>query len=144
MTVKYSIECWVLGPGAQVLLLQVPAKSGKHDAFWQPITGGIEEGETARQAAIREIAEETGLQISDGDLTEVAADFKVVVSPQLTINKTLYSAITTDTSVVIYLHKHQAHQWLPPAEVANALFWDSTRETWSRVSTHNRLATDDQ
>ncbi len=57
MTTEYSIECWIIGPEQQVLLLQVPARAGKHKAFWQPVTGGIEDGESPSQAALREIAE---------------------------------------------------------------------------------------
>jgi dATP pyrophosphohydrolase len=30
------------------------------DRFWQGVTGGLEEGETPRQAAVRELWEETG------------------------------------------------------------------------------------
>jgi dihydroneopterin triphosphate diphosphatase len=43
---KYSIECWMLGRDGLVLLLQVPARPGEHEPFWQPVTGGIEAGET--------------------------------------------------------------------------------------------------
>ena len=38
--------------------------------FWQPVTGTVEEGETPRQAAHREVREETGLE-----------DLKHVVGP---------------------------------------------------------------
>lgn len=140
MTVKYSIECWVFDPDQRVLLLHVPAQIGKYEAFWQPITGGIENGETAPQAALREVREETGLHLGESNLAEAATDLKVVISPELMINKTLYSATAPHTEVTINPHEHQAHRWLPPAEVADALFWDSNRRTWNLVSRHHRLA----
>lgn len=120
-----------------VLLLQVPARPGKHEAFWQPITGGIEDGETLLQAALREIREETGLELTDNQLTEIATDLTAIISPQLTISKTLYTASTPDNTVTINPHEHQAHQWLRPARVTEALFWDSNRDAWKLVSQHH-------
>jgi 8-oxo-dGTP pyrophosphatase MutT (NUDIX family) len=40
-----------------LLLRRVPAVGG----FWQPVTGGVEAGETPAEAAVREIGEETAL-----------------------------------------------------------------------------------
>ncbi|MGH3319263.1 MAG: NUDIX domain-containing protein [Streptosporangiaceae bacterium] len=143
MTVKHSIECWVFGPDQRVLLLQVPAQPGKHEAFWQPITGGMENAETAPQAALRELSEETGLQVAERDLTEVATGLEVVISPELTISKTLYVAQAPHGEVIVNPHEHQAHQWLPPTEVAGVLFWESNRETWKLVGRHHRLGVHD-
>ncbi|MGG2460569.1 NUDIX domain-containing protein [Streptomyces sp. RGM 3693] len=61
------------------------SRPGKHEAFWQPITGGVEDGKPPLQAALREICEETGLELADAQLTEIATDLTVVISPKLTI-----------------------------------------------------------
>lgn len=142
MTTKYSIECWVLSPDERVLLLQVPKREGKHETFWQPITGGIENGETSAQAALREIAEEAGLLLDDSDLTEVTSKHTVVISPDLTISKTLYIARTPATAVTINPLEHSDYQWVHPTSVANALYWDSNRNTWKLVNEHHRLGED--
>jgi 8-oxo-dGTP pyrophosphatase MutT (NUDIX family) len=139
MTTKYSIECWVLSPDNQVLLLQVPAREGKHEAFWQPVTGGIEAGETPAQAALREISEETGLKLDQADLTEIASDHAVVISPDLTISKTLYAARTPHTTITTNPGEHSDHQWVTPDAVADALFWDSNRDTWALVNSRQQL-----
>ncbi len=47
-----------LGKNPQVLLLQRPPQMG---GFWQPVTGGVEPGESFVEAALREAQEETGL-----------------------------------------------------------------------------------
>jgi len=38
--------------------------------------------------------------------------------------------------VSINPHEHQAHQWVAPARVPEALFWDSNRDTWKLISQH--------
>jgi 8-oxo-dGTP pyrophosphatase MutT (NUDIX family) len=41
-----------------LLLKRLPDRNG----FWQPVTGGLEEGETRTEALCREIEEETGIE----------------------------------------------------------------------------------
>jgi len=41
-----------------LLLKRLPHRNG----FWQPVTGGLEEGETRTEALHREIREETGIK----------------------------------------------------------------------------------
>jgi len=49
----------VTRPGPEFLvLLRSPEKHG----YWNPVAGGIEPGESPEQAAMRELAEETGLE----------------------------------------------------------------------------------
>jgi len=52
-----SVLVLIHTPDLQVLLLDRADKPG----FWQSVTGSIEDGETLRQTAIREVEEETGL-----------------------------------------------------------------------------------
>jgi 8-oxo-dGTP pyrophosphatase MutT (NUDIX family) len=57
-----TVIVWKAEPGARdkrILVLKLTEKRG---AFWQPVTGGVEEGETFAQAALREAEEETGLK----------------------------------------------------------------------------------
>ena len=60
-----KVQVWLLRENTlgqvEVLLLKtVPERSG----FWQPVTGHVDEGESFLEAAVREVAEETGLFIS--------------------------------------------------------------------------------
>ncbi|MFE4869499.1 NUDIX domain-containing protein [Streptomyces sp. NPDC056682] len=136
MVTKFSVECWIRDTARGVLLLQVPARIGEHGAFWQPVTGGIEPGETPLEAVLRELHEETGLRATEHEPQEVARDIKAEIPPDLIVSKTLYTVTTHNLDVVTNPDEHQAHQWLPAAEVSDALLWDSNRETWALVQKH--------
>ena len=47
-----------------ILLIERADRAG----FWQSVTGSIEAGETLSQTALREVQEETGITLSDGQL----------------------------------------------------------------------------
>ena len=54
---KQSIEAWIFHTeDREILLLKVEDETV---SFWQPITGGIESGESPEEACLREIKEET-------------------------------------------------------------------------------------
>ncbi|MGD2139922.1 MAG: dihydroneopterin triphosphate diphosphatase [Burkholderiales bacterium] len=55
-----SVLVVVYTPELKILLLERADRSG----FWQSVTGSQEPGETLEQTAIRELAEETGLDAS--------------------------------------------------------------------------------
>ncbi|SMB82209.1 dihydroneopterin triphosphate pyrophosphatase [Pasteurella testudinis DSM 23072] len=46
-------------------------------AFWQSVSGSLEQGETALQAAAREVAEETGLSAVGLVDCQIAVDFEI-------------------------------------------------------------------
>lgn len=131
--IRRSVECWVIGPGRRILLLLVPERPGWHGAFWQPITGGIEAGESARRAAVREVTEETGVRLTAEDLVAVATGVVVEVAVDLRIDKTLFAARTGHDRVALS-DEHVGYRWVPAEDVAGGLYWDSNRRTWDMVT----------
>ena len=66
---RQSIEAWIYHPEErEILLLKV---EDDPVSFWQPITGGIESGESPEEACLREIKEETGLVLHRSNLTSL-------------------------------------------------------------------------
>lgn len=64
---RLSARFLILNDAGQVLLFRFVHKRGPlaGQDFWATPGGGVEEGETLEQAAIRELAEETGLRRDD-------------------------------------------------------------------------------
>ena len=126
---KYSIEAWIYDPIAkEILLLKV--KSGQL-SFWQPITGGIENGESPEAACIREIFEETGLEIELTELLQIG-HHTVVVDEDLTILKTLFLVKTKQKDIHIS-DEHIDFMWTEVKNVPDILYWQSNQETFQKI-----------
>ena len=120
---KYSIEAWIYNPIAkEILLLKVKTEQL---SFWQPITGGIENGESSEIACIREIFEETGLEI---ELTKPLkiGHHTVVVDEDLTILKTLFLVKTKQKDIHIS-DEHIDFMWTEVKNVPDILYWQSNQ-----------------
>jgi dihydroneopterin triphosphate diphosphatase len=135
--IKQSIECWLLF-NDQVLLLEVGARGGKHPAFFQPITGGIKAGETSLAACVREVHEETGLQLDAGALRPLPESYEAIIDEHLTINKTVYFAQCARRNVTINPKEHVGYKWWPMENVPSALHWQSNKDTWKMVAAASR------
>lgn len=67
----------ILDDAGQVLLARQPDSRGRLGPWILP-GGGVEHGEHPAQAAVREVAEETGLRAQIGVLSDVFSDITVV------------------------------------------------------------------
>mgnify|MGYP000922082929 FL=1 len=126
---KYSIEAWIYNPiDKEILLLKVKTEQL---SFWQPITGGIENGESSEIACIREIFEETGLEIELTKLLKIG-HHTVVVDEDLTILKTLFLVKTKQKDIRIS-DEHIDFMWTEVKKVPDILYWQSNQETFQKV-----------
>lgn len=136
MTIRESIEAWLFDAAGNVLLLYVPESGQTPTGFWQPVTGGKNEGESDVDACLREMREETGLEPGAVDeMTVVAESFLVEVGADRYVNKTVFSVrLRLERSpITLSPEEHSDARWFRPDDVSAALFWDSNRETWSLV-----------
>lgn len=130
MKVRYDmIQCYVVRPSATgghdfLQLRRVPTDF--MGGTWQSIYGGIIEGETAWQAAVRELREETGLaplefyQLDTINSFYLAADDSIWNCPG-------FCAVVDGQSLPILNEEHDAFRWLARDDFLKQLMWPGER-----------------
>ena len=127
---RQSIEAWIYHPeDGEILLLKVEAEKL---SFWQPITGGIESGESTEEACLREIKEEIGLLLACSNLTGLG-DFTVKIDENLSIHKNLFLILTEQKAIQIS-DEHVDAQWVALDKVSSQLYWPSNQATFEMIS----------
>jgi dATP pyrophosphohydrolase len=124
----------VYTPALEVLLIERADRPG----FWQSVTGSQHPGETLRQTAVREVAEETGIDASAHDLVdwqisnvyEIFAIWRHRYAPGVTHNTEHVFGLRVPGRVDVTLapREHTRLRWLPWREAANEVFSWSNRQ----------------
>jgi len=129
-TVAPSVE---LRAGLEVLLLE----RADYPGYWQSVTGSCEAGETLIETAIREIREETGLDVQQYALTdwqlqnvyEIYPQWRYRYAPDTTHNTEHVFGLQLPRPVAVQLApcEHLNYQWLAWQEAAEKVFSPSNR-----------------
>ncbi len=129
-----SVLVVIHDPQGNILLLERVA----HPGYWQSVTGSLEGGERALEAAVREVREETGIpcqpeQLEDWHLSnrfEIFAEWRERYPPGVTHNvEHVFSlCVAAGTTIVPAADEHRAWRWLPWQEAAGACFSWSNRD----------------
>jgi 8-oxo-dGTP diphosphatase len=90
-------------------------RSPENDAYWHQIAGGVEEGETFAEAAVRELREETGLEAA---LEQLDTPFEY---EGVHVEAFLVDAPADWEPALDW--EHDEYRWLPREEAAELLFW---------------------
>ncbi|WP_386689914.1 dihydroneopterin triphosphate diphosphatase [Lonepinella sp. MS14437] len=96
--------------------------------FWQSVTGSLAKDETPKQTAIREVLEETGIDIKAENLAlfdcnewitfEIFPHFRYKYAPNVTHCKEHWFLLALPDERVPQLTEHLAYQWLSPKQAA--------------------------
>ena len=132
---KYPVSALVVLHDGQghILLIERADRPG----FWQSVTGSIEQGESIEQTARREVWEETGIRLSDGQLCNWHESSVYVIYhhwrhryPEGVFENLehFFSAeIPRNTQVRLAEGEHTAYGWFDVAEAAEKVFSPSNR-----------------
>jgi len=90
-------------------------RSPENDAYWHQIAGGVEEGETFVEAAVRELREETGLEAVVQPL-DAPFRYESVYVESFIVDVPLDWEPALDW-------EHDEYRWLPREKAAELLFW---------------------
>jgi 8-oxo-dGTP pyrophosphatase MutT (NUDIX family) len=112
-----------------LLLKRLPERNG----FWQPITGGMEEGETREEALHREIREETGIE----NLVRVIKDIYYFEFSDPNLNKEyVYGVEVASTEVIVLDRKeHNEYKWCGIKDALQLLSWKENKEALEKLNT---------
>jgi dihydroneopterin triphosphate diphosphatase len=123
----------------QVLLLERADRTG----FWQSVTGSLEDGETPREAAIREVREETGLIATDynfydmqaSNVYEIYAHWRYRYAPGVMHNtEHLFGLeLPAPLPVILAEDEHVRYAWVDWREASKKVF------SWTNVDAIRRL-----
>ncbi|HKP85508.1 MAG TPA: dihydroneopterin triphosphate diphosphatase [Blastocatellia bacterium] len=128
------------GAGIEYLLLR---RVTSHGGFWQAVTGSLEEGETHRQAAVREVFEETGILRREDELIElgivnvfeIAPMWRVKYAPGVTHNEEVCFALEADRCEVrLDPIEHEAYAWVDYDTAVGMLYWESNKRAFAAVA----------
>ena len=118
----------------QVLLLE----RADHPGYWQSVTGSVNEGETLEQTVIREVKEETGLDVTRYVLTdwEIENEFEIFAEwrhrypsgVKKNIEHVFGLLLTKPLPVTVAPREHLSFAWLPYREAAEKCFSWSNRD----------------
>ena len=129
-----SVLVIVYTPELEVLLIE----RADYVDHWQSVTGSVEIGETLQHAAVRELAEETGIDaaayggVRDWNLSnvfEIFPQWRHRYPPGTTQNTEHVFGLEVPARIPIALapREHLRHQWLPWPEAAARCFSWSNR-----------------
>ena len=140
-TYKTPISALVLihTPDLKVLIMERADKAG----FWQSVTGSVEGDETPRQAAIREVREETSIDALQYDLQdwhasnvyEIFLHWRHRYAPGVTENTEHLFGLLLPKPLNIKLapDEHVRYEWVDWREAASRVF------SWTNIDALKKL-----
>jgi dATP pyrophosphohydrolase len=122
--------------GEEFLLLH---RSPRYEAYWHLVAGAEEPGESAGEAAVRELLEETGLDAA-GSIVELGRTFAYPLAEEAEAVRARFDAGVSEVSVSCFAveappgwepalnDEHDEYRWCDLVEAEALLFWPEPRE----------------
>jgi len=118
--------------GEKYLVLKRSEKNDYMPLKWDIPGGIVEMGETVEQAVIREVKEETGLEIVVNKVIYIYSNINQV--PQRQDFQVVYDCLYIDGEVSINHREHETHRWTKYSEIENLDTIDFLKELLKNYS----------
>ncbi len=112
------------GSTARFLLMR---RTDKKSSFWAQVAGKIEENETAWQAALREIKEETSIEPEKFYSADICEQFYEIDRDSVWLSPVFVAFVNEEQKVVLN-EEHDAFEWLTVEEALERLIFASQRQ----------------
>ena len=111
-----------------LLLKRLPERNG----FWQPVTGGMEEGETREEALYREVMEETGVK----NIVAVIEGLYYFEFSDPTPNQEYVYGVEVSPSEEIVLNgrEHSEYRWCSFQHALQLLHWKENKAALRKLN----------
>lgn len=139
-----SIQVVIFSDGTEERRYLLLRRVASHGGFWQSVTGSLEGDETHKQAAVREVAEETGLasgveamiELGVVNTFEIAAQWRNRYAPGVTHNEEVCFALAVcEFDVRLDPIEHDAYAWVSFERAMGLLYWDSNKRALAAAHT---------
>ena len=143
------VSCWTfrVDPDGQLRILLLHRAPGRiFEGIWQPVTGGLEQGERILQGALRELVEETGIG-PEGIATLYGIDqvnlFHAEHVDAIQAEAVFAAELKPGIDAVLS-EEHDDQRWVNPGEGSEMVLWPAYREAIRQIEwivTHREMAT---
>ena len=122
------VDVYVLrdAPADPAVLVLRRARGGRSPGTWEAVHGAIESGETAVQAALRELREETGLAPARLYNASRVEAFYRHAQDEVALIPVFVALVAADAAVRVSA-EHDAFEWLAPAAALARVTWPRMR-----------------
>jgi 8-oxo-dGTP pyrophosphatase MutT (NUDIX family) len=122
-----TIDVYLISPrtdGWRILTLQ-RAKTTRCPTAWETVHGRIEAGEEPEQAAVREVREETGLEVSR--LYNVCVQPFYLHRTHIVELAVVFAAFVDPAAEIRLAEEHSRSEWLTPDRALERFVWPRER-----------------
>lgn len=132
MRTNNQIEIIIFKKEGNNLLFLILKRSPENGEFWQPITGGVEENEKFKEAAIREVQEEVGIT-NKYELIDIDYSFEFNENDVNHVEKVFGLKISPNEKIILS-EEHTEFKWVT-GQVALAQFlkYPGNKEGFKRI-----------
>jgi len=119
----------IKGSYEYLLLKRIEARGG----FWQPVTGGLEEGENINDAVIRELKEETGITKIKRIIDKV---YEFTLKDKLPIKEYVFGVEIKNTPIKLdknIYDEHEDYKWCSYSEAMKLLKWPGNKKGLTKL-----------